>query len=531
MLPPLRLQSRSSSRRSHSSSATATATAPTPNSSSFFSWHRLALAIRVVRIPVLIVAVYSLGYQQGIIDCTKQPLALQHSILQAVLLNAGINNNSSNSSKEEDTTNQESLSAKTSRIPNNNHKVHVVTIHKDYMHHSHYDYGSNSSNKTSNSLVHNAQLSQHWSTIPPLSHEDELRRRRHYQVAAVGSKILDSARRYIANQLDQAIQDVINPGDGAPSSSVVTQSQIQQLQAKLQADETVQFWLQAQLRLDGEDAQQQNGHNLLLYPSSNPSDAKRVKGTASTTTTTTTPWQFLFLESPAPNAFVTEILPQRFFITSSMLEIATTPDEWAIVLGHEVSHLILGHVSDTNRIETVLRTVEVLLLSLDPTAGLVSMVVMGVLYAARQLVSAAYSRDNERQADELGIQLAAAACYDTHQGSHVMYKMHQQQQQLTDDGATSVAEARKNKDELTSAASSVGTTVSRLMDSHPPSLERWQRMEEAATTGGENYQKYNHCATLSRRFYNALWSSSKNSQTKSTVLLSKQNKEDEQQKQ
>jgi len=291
-------------------------------------------------------------------------------------------------------------------------------------------------------------------------------RQRHHQVAAVGQKIVSKARDYVERELEEAMQSVRDslPVDITPEAELLA----------MEGSEQVQFWYNARLRLEGEAVVKQ-------------------------------PWQFVFIQSDAPNAFVTEILPRRFFITTAMLQIAETPDELALVLGHEVSHLILGHVSATNRVETALRTVEVLLLSMDPTAGLLSVLVMSLLYAARKAASAAHSRGNEVQADDLGLKLAAAACYDTRRGSQVMLKMHQ--------ASTGMSSAEKDvlpkaspAAEGTASGSILSTAVVRLMDTHPPSLDRWQRLQSAAEDG-ENYTKHPECAGISSRFFNALWSS------------------------
>ena len=71
-----------------------------------------------------------------------------------------------------------------------------------------------------------------------------------------------------------------------------------------------------------------------------------------------------------------------------------------------MSHLLLGHVSQANRTETMLRTIEVLLLSIDPTAGVLSLFFIGGLAAIRRAVTASFSRDNEREADDLGVEVS-----------------------------------------------------------------------------------------------------------------------------
>ena len=159
------------------------------------------------------------------------------------------------------------------------------------------------------------------------------------------------------------------------------------------------------------------------------------------------------------------------------------PTEIAFVLGHEISHLVLGHVSQANRMETMLRTVEVLLLSVDPTSGVLALFFIGGLAALRNALSAAHSRDNEREADDLGVEIAARACFDTVKGAEVMKKMF-------------------HMSTLHPAMNGVGK-VANLYDSHPPSQERYERLIVKA----EEFNKYHftHCRGVVSRFFTYLW--------------------------
>ena len=50
------------------------------------------------------------------------------------------------------------------------------------------------------------------------------------------------------------------------------------------------------------------------------------------------PWRFVLIPTPVPNAFVSEILPHRIFITTALFDkFIESQDELALVLGHEVS--------------------------------------------------------------------------------------------------------------------------------------------------------------------------------------------------
>ncbi|GKY92983.1 hypothetical protein MPSEU_000266900 [Mayamaea pseudoterrestris] len=332
-------------------------------------WRRLATVLKYTRIPFLVASVYGLGYQQGILECTRNPEALQKNLLQSMLVSLGVT--------EKD-----------------------ITVVQD----GKIAYGSN---------------------------------KKHHQVAAVGHAIIQAARDYAKEQLQTAMDDC--------KTKLPPDISQQDLMIALQRDELVQEWQTARLRLEGEYGDKQ--------------------------------WQYIFIHTPNPNAFVTEILPQRFFITSSMLQIAETSDELAVVLGHEVSHLLLGHVSSTNSVEMILRTVEVLLLTLDPTAGAFSVAVMAMLASFRHAMSTAYSRDNEYEADKVGLEIAARACFDTTRGVEVIRKMHE-----------SRVAAQPNV--------SSSWRVSQVYDTHPPTLDRYDRLVEGAKM--ENYNKYRKCANKRR---------------------------------
>ena len=354
--------------------------------------HRFGMLLRYTRIPVLIIGVYSLGYQQGIIDCTKSPKGTQDQIMKGILLSTGI------------------------KSPE---QVRILT-ERDVSYVS---------------------------------------RERHHQVASVGQRIVSAAREYTEEKLEEAMAVVRTklPPDVSEGDFL----------RQCENDDTVQYWYNARLRLQGEDV------------------ASNI-------------WKYVFIESDTPNAFVTEILPQRLFITTAMLKIAETPDELAIVLGHELSHLLLGHVSETNKVDAFLRTVEILLLTLDPSAGIFSVMVVAGLASLHKVLSAASSREHEREADDLGIELAARACFDTADGVRVMNKMH----------LKSIAPASESAERAASKGAAQQHVVLNLLDTHPPTLERYEHLQERSKT--ENYTKYRHaqCANVATRLFRMVWGSS-----------------------
>jgi Zn-dependent protease with chaperone function len=109
---------------------------------------------------------------------------------------------------------------------------------------------------------------------------------------------------------------------------------------------------------------------------------------------------------------------------------------------------------------------------------------MSGLASLRAAVGALYSRENERQADELGIKLTAMACYDTKSASIVFNKMY------------------KHNEKNGLGVGGVGFRG--LFDSHPPSEERYLSLLEQSED--ENPRKYEEtsCASLTTKFFGAL---------------------------
>lgn len=256
------------------------------------------------------------------------------------------------------------------------------------------------------------------------------------RVARVGRKIKEAAKEMVRKNRQAAIEEV-----KAQLPQDVTEQQLMQV---LQLDEAFVMWTTAVQKLEGS-------------------------------------WTYIQLDVDLPNAFVTEIVPRHIFITTAMLSMIANDDELALVLGHELSHMILGHITERNMLETILRTVEVLLLSMDPTTGLLSLGVIGFLATLRTAFSAAHSREHENQADKMGIQLAAMACFDTYKAADVFRKMHEQ----------NIGAPKKHK-------------LLVFADSHPPSRERYENLVKISQT--QNVATYTDttCASVASRLKSAL---------------------------
>jgi len=347
--------------------------------------------------------VYGIGYQQGIMDYSRDSDKMESNLLDTTLASVGC-------------TSQED-------------KDNVLVAYEGQW----------------RNLLSNFRRLHH--VQDELYDEEHRRMVMMHNASAVGEKIVKVAQSYVKGKLREAVTNVTSQ----LPPEMLDNEQI--LYEVLEHDEQVDLWTRAKKHMSG-------------------------------------PWRFVLIPSEVPNAFVSEILPHRIFITTAMFQqFVANQDELALVLGHEISHLILGHSTARNSLETSIRTIEILLLSLDPTEGILSIAFMSVLASIRSAVGMFYSRDNERQADELGIKLTAMACFDTKAASNVFYKMHLQ-------NVESGRESSSNK---------VGWGgLSSFFDSHPPTNERYQTLLE--DSGTENKAKYEDttCSTLKTTFLDAI---------------------------
>lgn len=99
------------------------------------------------------------------------------------------------------------------------------------------------------------------------------------------------------------------------------------------------------------------------------------------------------------------------------------------------------------------------------------------LSSTREALVAAFSRAHEKEADELGLKLAAMSCYDTKRGVEVFRKM--------EEVATRDGHGSKHN----------------FMSSHPPSVERYESLRALVET--ENFSEYSYCNSLQKRIARA----------------------------
>lgn len=118
------------------------------------------------------------------------------------------------------------------------------------------------------------------------------------------------------------------------------------------------------------------------------------------------PWAFRVVDDPIVNAFA---LPGGFiYVTRGILGHLESEAELATVLGHEIGHVTARH--GVNRLS------KAQLFNLGLVAGMIAkpglQEVGGLLQQGMGLLFLKYSRDDERQADSLGLRYAVAEEYD-----------------------------------------------------------------------------------------------------------------------
>jgi predicted Zn-dependent protease len=122
-------------------------------------------------------------------------------------------------------------------------------------------------------------------------------------------------------------------------------------------------------------------------------------------------WQFNVVDEESPNAFA---LPGGYvYVTRGLLALLNSEDELAGVIGHEMAHVLERHaarrVGAATPFAVLFGVPAAILGTVSPTLG---GIVGGTGRLASGVALASYSRDQEREADDRGIALAARAGWD-----------------------------------------------------------------------------------------------------------------------
>ena len=172
-------------------------------------------------------------------------------------------------------------------------------------------------------------------------------------------------------------------------------------------------------------------------------------------------WDVNVLQSDQVNAFC---LPGgKMAVYTGLIPVAQNNDAMAIVMGHEITHALLRHGAQ--------RMTEQRLAQIGQMAGAMSgmdqaqmQAVMSVYGYGRALP---YARKQETQADEMGLMLAAAACFNPEEAIPLWQRMDQ-------------ASGGESPPEFASTHPNPGTRIQNLQALMPKAMEYRKRFCESA---------------------------------------------------
>jgi len=129
-----------------------------------------------------------------------------------------------------------------------------------------------------------------------------------------------------------------------------------------------------------------------------------------------------------PNAWINQ--KNEIYVSTGLMELLVTDDQLAGVIGHEIAHGTLGHIP--HRISQSLWTAFAVL-ALGTVAGASGASDWGGLLHMRDLFMFAYSRDQEAEADRVGMGYARAAGYEAEGLIEALQLMDRERRKLPSD--------------------------------------------------------------------------------------------------
>ncbi|WP_407351394.1 M48 family metallopeptidase [Luteimonas sp. R10] len=167
-------------------------------------------------------------------------------------------------------------------------------------------------------------------------------------------------------------------------------------------------------------------------------------------------WEVNVIDSEQANAFC---LPGgKMAVYTGLVPVAQNADAMAVVMGHEIAHALLRHGAQRMAQQKLSQMGQMAgaLSGMDPQQQQMVMAAMGYGYLLP------YARKHETEADEVGLMLAAAACFDPRQAVPLWERM----------GAAAGGQAPP---EFSSTHPNPGTRIRNLQALMPKAMEYRQR--------------------------------------------------------
>lgn len=174
-------------------------------------------------------------------------------------------------------------------------------------------------------------------------------------------------------------------------------------------------------------------------------------------------WDVSVIQSDQANAFC---LPGgKMAVYTGLLPVAQTEDAMAVVMGHEIAHALLRHGSQRMAQQELVQMGQMAagmaIGGMDPQQQQAVMAALGA--GAQYGFILPYGRSHETQADQVGLMLAAAACYDPRQAIPLWERM---------------------------SASSGGQSPPEFASTHPDPANRIQSLQSLMPQALEFHQQY-----------------------------------------
>lgn len=226
---------------------------------------------------------------------------------------------------------------------------------------------------------------------------------------------------------------------------------------------------QSQLVTDGELPRQVSeiARRLVARAPQVEAELAAEKGIAADTQWDAFDWQVSVIQSDQANAFC---LPGgKMAVYTGLIPIAQNGDALAVVMGHEIAHALLRHGAERMAQQKLVQigslAAGVALGDMDPQQQQMVMAALGGVTQYGFVMP--FSRDHESEADEIGLMLAAAACFDPRAAVPLWERM---------------------------AASGGGQAPPEFMSTHPNPGTRIQRLQTLMPRAMAFYQA--HCGAV-----------------------------------
>lgn len=146
-------------------------------------------------------------------------------------------------------------------------------------------------------------------------------------------------------------------------------------------------------------------------------------GTPASTDWSAFEWQASVIQSDQVNAFC---LPGgKIAVYTGIIPVAANSDGLAVVMGHEIAHALLRHGGERMAQQKLVQigSIAASMSTGDMDPGQRQMVMAAIGAGAQYGLLLPFSRSHESEADQVGLILAAAACYDPQEAPKLWERM------------------------------------------------------------------------------------------------------------